>query len=290
MTRSCQKCGEGMKTPKTLYALIGIFCVFAIIAGIYAQFIEKTPENPSVSNSDVNNITIEKDQEIIKAEFNDLFTNTINLNGYDTTGIVKNKQEEEIIYSAYDIVRNEESYEVSIHIPVVNIKNEVASSFNKITQEIFANKAAEVLNKTDTTSKTIYSIDYVSYINGDILSVVIRSTLKEGKSAQRVMVQTYNYNLTSNSQVTLNDLITQKALNKDDVNAKIKEVVKEADDEAQAIQSMGYNDIYIRDLESDIYTVDNSGTFFLGDNNKLYIIYAYGNQNFTSEMDIVLFE
>ena len=42
--------------------------------------------------------------------------------------------------------------------------------------------------------------------------------------------------------------------------------------------------------KSDIYTVANSENFFLGENGKLYIIYAYGNQNFTSEMDIVLFE
>ena len=29
-----------MKNPKILYILITIFCVFAIIAGIYAQFID----------------------------------------------------------------------------------------------------------------------------------------------------------------------------------------------------------------------------------------------------------
>lgn len=278
-----------MKTPKTLYILIGAFCLFAIVAGIYAQFVEKANNNTNIS-SDGNSIVVEKDKETIKSEFNSLFTNAINLNEFDTTGIVKIKQNEEIVYSVYDINENKEAYEIDIHIPVVNIKNDVASSFNKITQAIFANKAIEVREKIDTTSKTIYSIDYVAYVNGDILSVVIRSTLKEGQSAQRVMIQTYNYNLATHSKVTLNDLITNKALNKEDVNAKIKEVVKEADDEAKAIQSMGYNTIFTRDLENSMYTVDNSGNFFLGDNNKLYIIYAYGNQNFTSEMDIVLFE
>lgn len=277
-----------MKTPKALYILIGIFCVFAIIAGVYAQFIEGTPSNTNTEGSE--NVIPEKDKETIKAEFNDLFTNTINLNGFDTTGITKIKEEQEIVYSAYDITKNEEAYEVDIHIPVVNIKNQVASSFNNITQAIFANKANEVLKNTDTTEKVIYSIDYVAFVNGDILSVVIRSTLKEGQSAQRVIIQTYNYNLTTNSEVTLNDLITSKSLNKDDVNEKIKAVIKEADDEAKAIESMGYNTVFSRDLEDSMYTVDNSGTFFLGNNNELYIIYAYGNQNFTSEMDIVLFE
>lgn len=282
-----------MKTPKTLYVLIGIFCVFAIIAGIYAQFIEKRPNTPSSLGSENSNTVVQKDQETVKAEFNSLFTNTINLNGFDTAGIVKINQEKEIVYSAYDINRSELEYEINIHIPVVNIKNEVANSFNQNTQKIFADKATEVLRNTDVDKKIIYSIDYTGYINGDILSVVIRSTLKEGQSAQRVIIQTYNYNLSTNSEVTLNELITKKSLNEEDVNKKIKEVVEEANVEAQAIQSMGYNEIFVRDLEeleNGMYTVDNSGTFFLGDNNKLYIIYAYGNNDFTSEMDIVLFE
>ena len=32
-----------MKNPKIMYILISVFCVFAIIAGIYAQFIESEP-------------------------------------------------------------------------------------------------------------------------------------------------------------------------------------------------------------------------------------------------------
>ncbi len=277
-----------MKTPKTLYILIAIFCVFAIIAGVYAQFIEGGTRHSENTNNE-NIVVAEKDRETIKAEFNDLFTNTINLNGRDTTGITKLKSDQEIIY-ALDKTESTEAYEIDIHVPVVNIKSDVASSFNKVTQAVFANKANEVLKKTDTTTKILYNIDYVAYVNEDILSVVIKSTLKEGQSAQRVIVQTYNYNLSTGSEVKLNDLVTKKALNKDEVNNKIKSVVQEADNEAKVIASAGYNEVFSRDLNSSMYTVDNSGTFFLGDNQKLYIIYAYGNQNFTSEMDIILFE
>lgn len=277
-----------MKTPKTLYILIAIFCVFAIIAGVYAQFIEGGTRHSENTNNE-NIVVAEKDRETIKAEFNDLFTNTINLNGRDTTGITKLKSDQEIIY-ALDKTESTEAYEIDIHVPVVNIKSDVASSFNKVTQAVFANKANEILKKTDTTTKTLYNIDYVAYVNEDILSVVIKSTLKEGQSAQRVIVQTYNYNLSTGAEVKLNDLVTKKALNKDEVNNKIKSVVQEADNEAKVIASAGYNEVFSRDLNSSMYTVDNSGTFFLGDNQKLYIIYAYGNQNFTSEMDIILFE
>lgn len=279
-----------MKTPKTLYILIGIFCVFALIAGIYAQTIEGKGNNPATPSKDKGEVPVQKDAATIKAEFQELFTNTLNLNGFDTTGIIKTKEDKEIVYTAYDLNRNEEAYEIHIKVPVVNIKNEVANSFNTITQSVFVTRANEVLSKTDTTSKTIYSIDYVGYVNGDILSLVIKSTLKEGTNAQRVMIQTYNYDLVTGQKVSLNDIITKKAFNKEEVNQKIKIVVEEADKEAKAIQNMGYETSFSRDLASTMYTVDNSSTFFLGENGKLYVIYAYGNQNFTSEMDIVLFE
>ena len=204
-----------MKKNKILYILIGLFCVFAVIAGIYAQFISTDKENllfPSGSGDDNANTFTEKDAGTIRAQFENLFTNTINLNNYDTTGIQKLKADEEIVYTAYDVTRDEEAYEIDIKIPVINIKGEVANTFNGITQALFANKASEVLAKKDTTSKTIYSIDYVGYVNGSILSLVIRSTLKEGDSPQRVMLQTYNYNLATNEQASLTDLITLKGI------------------------------------------------------------------------------
>lgn len=274
-----------MKSPKTLYILIAIFCVFAIIAGIYAQFIEGSGRQ---AEKEENTIVEEKDRETVKAEFNSLFMNTINLNGFDSTKVAKLKENEEIIY-VLDKTESTDTYELDIHIPVVNIKGDVAGSFNNITQAVFANKANEILRKNDITTKTFYDVNYVAYVNDDILSVVIKSTLKEGQSAQRVMVQTYNYNLLTGEEVKLDELITKKAFNKDEVSHKIKAVVQEADNESKAVAEAGYNEVFTRDLNSNIYEVDNSGIFFLGPNSELYVIYAYGNQNFTSEMDIVVF-
>lgn len=281
-----------MKNPKIMYILIALFCIFAIIAGIYAQFISKDKDNLIYGDGSDNseNVVEEKTAETIKAQFEELFTNTINLNSYDTTGIKKIATDKEIVYTAYDMSESKDAYELNIKIPVLNIKSEVATTYNGITQALFANKASEILKKKDTTSKTIYSIDYVGYVNDNILSLVIRSTLKEGDSPQRVMIQTYNYNLATNAKVSLTDLITSKELNTSDVNSRIQTVINEADSESKAVQSMGYNQVFTRDLTSQIYTIDNTTTYFLGPNKDLYIIYAYGNQNFTSEMDIVLFE
>ena len=45
---------------------------------------------------------------------------------------------------------------------------------------------------------------------------------------------------------------------------------------------------YTRDYTSDIYNINNVTEYFMGEDNALYIIYAYGNLNHTSEMDIVV--
>ena len=280
-----------MKTPKTLYILISIFCVFAIVAGIYSQFFEKKANKGNLITGDNKKNTItEESLDTIKEKFGQIFTNTINLNGFDDSNISKINSEKAIVYTAYDVVKNETSYEMNIKVPVVNIKNEVGNSFNTLTQSIFVNKANEIMSSTNQTSKTIYRLEYAGYINDNILSVVIRSNLKEGTNAQRVMVQTYNYNLTTGQNVTLDDLIQKKSLDKNNVEKKIKAVITEADNQSKTIQNAGYSVDFSRDLSSGIYSVEKSTTFFLGEDEKLYIIYAYGNQNYTSEMDVVLFE
>ena len=242
-----------MKDPKVLYILIILFCIFAIIAGIYAQFIDADMGGLNLADEPTENVVPEPTQEEIKSSFNDLFTNTINLGEYDTTGIQKQNGEEEIVYTVFERAETTENYDININIPMINIKNELANSLNQITQADFVNKANDIISNVNSDIMTLYNVDYVAFVNSDILSVVIRSTLKEGNSAQRIIVRTYNYNLDTNTQVSLNELITLKRLNRDDVNNKIIEVCTEANQNAQTLQNMGYNEIFMRDLTSDIY-------------------------------------
>lgn len=279
-----------MKNPKILYILISVFCVFAILAGIYAQFIDADYGGLDLAAEDANKIAGEKSQVEIKDEFDQLFTNTINLGNFDTTGISKINAEKDIVYTVYEKLEITDNYEVDIHIPIINVRSDVATRLNQNTQTIFVNKANDVLQNTDASNKAIYSIDYTACVNGNILSLVIMSTLKESTAAQRIIVQTYNYNLSTNTEASLIDLLTMKQLNRDEVNSKIMEVVTQADEEDRALQNMGYSQVYMRDLTSDIYTVEKAGGYFLGPDNTLYIVYAYGNGEFTSKMDIILFE
>lgn len=280
-----------MKNPKIMYILIGVFCVLAIIAGVYAQIAEGGNNEEETGNRESPGVTVDdKTQDQLLSEFDLMFTNTLNLGNFDTTGIGKINSEKDIVYEAITLDEVNDKYEINLHIPVINVRSELSNELNTLTQTIFINKANEIIQNTESTMKTIYTIDYVAFVNNDILSLIIRSTLKEGDSAQRVIVQTYNYNLSTNKKASLIDLLTLKQLNRGEVNNKILEVVTTADEADKALEAMGYNQVYIRDLASDIYTVENAGSYFLGLNGELYIIYPYGNSEFTSKMDIVFFE
>ena len=93
------------------------------------------------------------------------------------------------MYAAYNIQQENDFFNIDLNIPVINIKGDIPKEFNKITQEVFVKKANEVMENTNVSEKIIYSIDYAAYINGDILSVIIKSSLKQGNNPQRIIVQ-----------------------------------------------------------------------------------------------------
>ena len=45
---------------------------------------------------------------------------------------------------------------------------------------------------------------------------------------------------------------------------------------------------YIRDINDSMYKVENTKVFFLGEGKALYIVYPYGNSNYTTELDLVI--
>lgn len=277
-----------MKNQKIIFILVGAFCVFALIAGIYTQFFVGNKGSDYTKNptDNISGDSRPKTQEEIKNQLKSLFTNDfINNSTYE---VQKANDSKDIVYSAYDIQKKEELYEVDIHLPVINISGDVPASFNKITQSVFADEASKILNKK-YTEKVIYDVNYISYINDNILSLAIKSTLKRGNNPQREIIQTYNYNLETGEKVELVDVLTKRNIVQSECQNKINQVVSKAQEEAQILVKSGYQ-VYNRDLSNSIYQLSNISNFFLGSTGELYIIFAYGNQNFTAEMDVVLYE
>ncbi len=282
-----------MKEAKIIYVIISIICVISIIIGVYKQFFNKKDDNTNISTNGKVEEPIEqikeKTMEEIKDEFNAIFINSFSSEGKDISDIERINKEKNIVYAAYNIQQENDFFNIDLNIPVINIKGDIPKEFNKITQEVFVKKANEVMENTNVSEKIIYSIDYAAYINGDILSVIIKSSLKQGNNPQRIIVQTYNYNIKTKEKVTLSNIIEQKNIDEQKLKSKIDRALQIVKREEEILTQSGYS-VYVRDLNSDVYKLENITNFFLDNDEKLYIIFAYGNQNFTSELDIVKYE
>ena len=281
-----------MRRPKILYIIIILICIIAVVIGVYTQFFttERQKKQENINNTQDNNEVAEEPNtfEIMKENFNSLFDNKFSSKDNTEIEIEKKKKAEEIVYTVFAKKEETDLYNIDINVPFINIKGDIPGEFNKITQTIFLNKANEILKNTDVSKKTIYSIDYTAYLSGEILSVVIKSSLKQGDNPQRIIVQTYNYNIKTKEKVKIDDILTIKSIGNEEINNKIAEMIEKAAKVEESLTASGYA-VYKRNINDDIYIVDNINTFFLGADSKLYIIFAYGNKNFTSEMDVLEF-
>lgn len=270
------------KKLKIFYIVIIAICVIAIIVAIIIQVQKNNEEN------NVNNLPVIDEENLsgYQEEFDSIFENKVNYLENNSYRIEKIKQDEDLIYSGYQIQEKRlNTYELDVDIPYININNSVVEEFNKQIVEVFENKAKSVLNST--SGDVVYTVKYCAYVSNNILSLVIRSTLKEGMNPQRDIVQTYNYDLTNQKEYTVDEILEAKGITKREANQKIQEEIQRVQKNVEELKKLGYN-IYSRDPQDDMYSINNVTEYFLGKDNAFYIIYAYGNQNLTDEMDIVV--
>ncbi len=269
-----------------IYISIIIICIISVIIAFYVQFYTRIniAKFIGISQKDGLGSKTEEQQQTIKSEFNTIFNNTIT-NDNDTNNSKKEEADKKIVYTKYEKKETKlNSYDLEVHIPHINISGEVVEKYNQEIENIFVDMAKKVLQSEN--NNVIYTVEYVANIQDDILSVMIKSNLKEGSKAQKVIIQTYNYDLRNNKEITLAEVLKIEQLNENDVQNRIKTDIQTEQKKAQDLKSLGYN-IYSRDINSDIYSIEKSTEFYFT-GNTLYIIYAYGNQMATSEMDIVI--
>lgn len=269
-----------------IYISIIIICIISVIIAFYVQFYTRIDIAKFIGISQKAGLgsKTEEQQQTIKSEFNTIFNNTIT-NDNDTNNSKKEEADKKIVYTKYEKKETKlNSYDLEVHIPHINISGEVVEKYNQEIENIFVDMAKKVLQSEN--NNVIYTVEYVANIQDDILSVMIKSNLKEGSKAQKVIIQTYNYDLRNNKEITLAEVLKIEQLNENDVQNKIKVDIQTEQKKAQDLKSLGYN-IYSRDINSDIYSIEKSTEFYFT-GNILYVIYAYGNQMATSEMDIVV--
>ena len=265
-----------------LYTLIVLICVIGIAIAVYQIFSDEKLDVILGLNKDIS----QEQYEELQAGFDDIFTNTVDIADTNTSQIVKIENEKDIVYTNYEVQKSSENnYNVNVHIPYININNETIKKYNEEIQQVFTQIAENTL--ATENRNIIYTVEYKACITNNILSVIIRSNLKQGSNAQRVIIQTYNYNLLENREIKITDLLQANGIDEKTAKNRIDAEVSKAQQQAQELNELGYN-IYQRDLTSDIYSLENTTEFFTNGTN-LYIIYAYGNETETSEMDLIIF-
>ena len=274
---------ESKKNKRLKIFYIGIIsvCVIAIILAIVVQIVKA---NDASAAAKLPQLT-ENQKNQHKDEFEKIFENKVNYLENNSYKISKLASDKEIVYIGY---QNNDSklndYELKVNIPYININNDTIEGFNTQIKDIFEKKAKSIINTQN--NNVIYTVDYSAYVSNNVLSLVVRSTLKEGTNPQRDIIQTYNYDLTNQKEYTIDDMLNAKGITKKEANQKIKEEIKQQQEKSEELEKLGYT-TYKRDYTSDIYNINNATEYLMGEDNALYIIYAYGNENNTNEMDIV---
>lgn len=252
-------------------------CIIAINLAVYFQITEKP--------NTVEEETAIIDTALLTENFNNIFDNQISYQN-NQINIRKEDNLKELIYTSYsnqDVLSN--SYELDVNIPYININSDIIRKINQEINSLFYEKVVNIL--ANKKQYTVYTVKYKAYINDNILSLIISATLREGNNPQRVIIKTYNYNLSSDSELIINDILQYRNISKDYAQRKINETIKTASDNANEYIKLGYKK-YLRNVNDSIYKLENTTAYFLGENKALYIIYPYGNLNYTSEMDLVI--
>lgn len=273
---------------KIAYTVAIIVCLLTIIGVIYFEITADTSLVDILDTSQAELTTLgnktEEEKEALKTVVNSKFTNSIEKNSV-STNINKIDNTKDIVCTAVDIKKSETgNYEVNVVLPIININSEVIKKYNKEIQNVFYSKLEDILG---TEKKNIvYSTEFVASINNDMLSLMIRSNLKEGTSAQRTIIQTYNYDIKNDKELTLLEVLKRNGLDENTINKTIKEEIEKSEKKVEDFEQLGYS-IYNRNLSDKRYDIKNSKQFYCT-NNTIYILYAYGNEDYTSEVDIVV--
>ena len=197
------------------FVVLVLICIVAMCLGIYAQFFYK------YADTDIFMIGINigakktaEEIDILKSNFNSLFNNSLVVNSEEIKAS-KIEKKNDYVYTGYNLINEDENfYSVNVQVPVINIDSDKAREINSKIKTEFYDIANNIMRRTE--GNTIYTVSYAAFINNDVLSLVIKSSLKETNKSEKLIVKTYNYAISEDREISLNDLITLKGTTKED--------------------------------------------------------------------------
>ncbi len=295
MKRALRKFVSTLTGPKKyiFFLVLVLVCLVALCLGIYAQFFYKYSDTDALMiGINIGSKKTAEEIDILKSNFNGLFNNSIVINS-ENVRVDRIETSKELVYTGYNLVNEDENfYSVNAQIPILNINTDAAKAVNAEIRTEYYDKANTIMRKTE--GNTIYNVTYAAFVNEDILSLVVKASLKEQGKSEKVTIKTYSYHLPEQKLLSLNDLLEYsdllavKELTLEGIQKIINDDIEKAYNNAKIIAA-DFGNLYERDLSSEIYKIENATTFFLTQDGYVYLVYAYGNKDYTNEMDIIIF-
>lgn len=284
------KITENKKYRIMFFLCIILICVIALCIGIYVQFYYRYSEaDPLMLGIQLGASQETENINKLKTEFFDLFNNKLNYDAkINDKAIVKKQDSKDVVYTGYDLQNEDENfYQIDVNVPILNINSENAEKINNEIKNEFYETANSIMRKM--SGHTVYNVNYSAYLyNDEIISIVIKASLKEEGKNEKVSIKTFNYSITTNEQVELAKLIEKTENIEKKVQNKIEEEIKRYNKNSLAVAEE-YGSTYTRNLEDEMYKIENTEEYFVTNSGKLYIIYPYGNIEYTNEVDIIIF-
>ncbi len=270
------------------FVIVILLCILSLSIGIYAQiFYRYSDTDPFMLGVGIGRTQDAAEITKMKNEFNSIFTNQIT--GKTTLEkINKSEEDKEIVYTSNSVNEKEEDvYSISAYIPKINIKADYADKLNREIEEKYLDKAEEIVYEVKEFID--YTVSYRAYINGELLSLIIKETIREGRNAQSSKIATYNYNLKGNKEATIQEIADFKKYDISEIQKEINAEIENLNKKDEELRNQ-YAEIKLRDLSNSMYQFQNTENFIVNDAGYLYLIYAYGNKENTNKIDLIIFE
>lgn len=269
------------------FVIVGLLCILALSIGIYAQiFYRYSDTDPFMLG-----IGVGKKQEAVeitkmKNEFNNIFTNDIS--GETTTDVIKKENNKDIIYTTQNVVEKEiDKYNIVANIPYINIDSDSAEKINSEINKKYVERIEKIM--TEAEEYQDYNVAYKAYLNGELLSIIIRENIKEGRNTQSSKITTYNYSLSLDREVSINDIIKAKGYDSKKLQKEIDKQIEDLNKKDEELKNQ-YTEVRLRDISNQMYKIENTENFIVNQDGYLYLIYAYGNKENTNKIDLIIFE
>ncbi len=218
---------QKVKSKKRLIITLIIIIIALLTLGGYLIYDKMTRENNKIINET-------KDEEKAIGKIDPTKDWTYDANYFNTTTTQSYETSYGETYSVSDIV-----------VPYININSTDVAKINKKIKKTYD----ELINRFEQgleDNSTYGTSSYKTYINGDILSVVITKTYG-GTDIPLLPYDTYNINLKTLKSISYEEAYTNVSFTKETVNEKVKEAIT----------------IYMNMYESDMWNSENTLSTYL---------------------------